>query len=240
MIFGRSGRFKQDNNQEYKDYGDFCKARYLKSKGASEKDVKTWFSKKPAQTKGYMTPTMTSRNRTNRAVTPHDDEELNTRMKSRGRQKHRVSVEKAQVRENIPYFYPEQVPGPGSYKVQGSLIKPTHNRRVDESINFQMQDETLDFDVPISLEDFERTYTCVPNGSYLNHNKTYRSRSAPSTGRRKENQADRKRYFKPKYNPIVDLENCPSDALLGRWSSVHMDSYQWNTKAYGRRGANYR
>jgi hypothetical protein len=98
-----------------------------------------------------------------------------------------------------------------------------------------------DFEVPISLEDFEKTHLShVANGSYLNHQQKYRSMSAPSTGRRptetKPQRAPTK-YFKPKYNPIVDLENCPSDALLGRWSSVHMDSYQWNTKAYGRRGA---
>jgi hypothetical protein len=120
------------------------------------------------------------------------------------------------------------------------LEKSTHNRRADQPVDFKSKTLRQDFEVPMSLDEFERTHMShVNNGSYLNHQQKFRSMSAPSTGRRPTETKARvpTKYTKPKYNPIVDLENCPSDALLGRWSSVHMDSYQWNTKAYGRRGA---
>ena len=43
-----------------------------------------------------------------------------------------------------------------------------------------------------SLEAFEKTLNTVNNGSYLNYNQTYRSRSAPATGRKPEKR-ERKR-----------------------------------------------
>lgn len=204
----------------YGDFHEFCRLRNLLTKGASQRNLKEWYLKGQMRTA---------------SVSPgNSTDELDKSFSSPSRRKQqRVSVEVNPVRNRIPYYYPEQVPGPGAYNVTSTLLRTTHNRKADFVPQNQPRPSSRkEFSKPISLEEFERTnkisgvlsFTEVGNGTYLNHKKQYRTRSAPSGGRPPAAVP----ISKQKYNPIIDLAACPSDAIIGRWSSVAMESYKWN------------
>lgn len=194
----------------YGDFHEFCRLRNLLTKGASQRNLKEWYLKGQMRTA---------------SVSPgNSTDELDKSFSSPSRRKQqRVSVEVNPVRNRIPYYYPEQVPGkratsmyststfpntlpislqssifnniftgPGAYNVTSTLLRTTHNRKADFVPQNQPRPSSRkEFSKPISLEEFERTnkisgvlsFTEVGNGTYLNHKKQYRTRSAPSGGR---------------------------------------------------------
>lgn len=201
------------------------------TKGIPKAKVSSWFNKLNKSLKGSRTFSASGGRQKMSTVQPENEDELNRLYNGASKVKDGGKGGGASTSKTLmPYQYPEQVPGPGAYNMAQSLIKPTYNRRIESkapnpSPN-QGGSKKTDFANPMSIDDFEKAFEFVGNGSYLNHRQKYRSQSAPST-RRDNPNPERIRYHKAAYNPIIDLDKAPSDALLGRWQSVHMTSYKW-------------
>jgi hypothetical protein len=188
MIFSKNDRFNQDKGSLYSDFYEFIRLRNLLAKGATPQNINEWFaySGKNKAESARVRNSMSSI----RPAPGMSTNELNLSVDSPRKQKGRISVEHASVRQNVPYFFPEQVPGPGAYQTATTLLKPTFNRKGDapfqrtQKINRKGIPQR-DSNQPISLEDFEMTHNInstfqnVNDGAYLNHKQTYRTRSAP-------------------------------------------------------------
>lgn len=231
MIFAKTNRFNEEKGKLYQDFYEFIRLRNLLSKGASAENLNEWFA---ATGKSKSESARIRKSMSSIKPSGFSTDELNHTIDSPTKQKGRISVANANVRQNVPYYHPEQIPGPGAYNHNSSLVKPTFNRKGDAPPHKTDRKGILSKNSKqnnMSLEEFELTHNIVNNnfqtvndGAYLNHKQTFRTRSAPSTGR----PTGTIPISKPKYNPIIDLDSCPSDAIIGRWSSVHMESYKWN------------
>lgn len=241
MMFSRSSRFKKEPNFECSNRMEFIKARRMLARGVRIKDIEKWLSDQAkmkktqnAERNTYRKPTkrepeynpFINTNRQNHPPEPQINHgEYDTLAKNLSKNitlKPRNSVELAGVRDSIPFRYPERTPGPGAYNINRTLVKPSFNRTGDQTDKPRPSVE--EFDTPSSFDDFDLSR--MSNGAYFSQKGKSRPRSAPSTRRSEGQKISSVKYTKTPFNPLIDLHNCPSDAILKRWHTIHMDSYK--------------
>jgi len=126
-----------------------------------------------------------------------------------------------------------KMPGPGSYEVNGTLIRSTFNRKQNRTKTIKKAKSIENFEnPPFRDEDLHNDMKIA--GAFLNYKKAIRSKSAPSLSTTLWSMSPKNKsskiYDVNKTNPMLTHKRYPpqSEKIMKRWSTVTNNSFKWN------------